>query len=211
MIGVLVKIKICGITNKEDALKCEKLGADALGFIFYKRSERFIKPEDAAIIVSLLSPFTFKIGVFVNDIAENVNSVAQRLKLNAVQLHGDEDVEFIKRIDYPAIKAFRVDESFDFMIINEYSSVSILLDSYNIKLFGGTGNKFNWNKIPESLRSKIILAGGINSSNVEYIINKIKPAAIDISSSVESSPGKKDIIKLKEIFNKINICRSSQC
>ncbi len=199
-----MKVKVCGINNLNDALLCQSFGADALGFIFYPGSKRYISPVDASKIIENLSPFIMKVGVFVNESSERISSIASKLKLNAVQLHGDETPKFINEVNFPVIKSFRITDRFDFSNLNEYKNVYYLLDSFSISQFGGTGNKFDWKLIPENLKSKIILAGGISADNIEEIFTKIKPAAVDLSSSLESEPGKKDKDKVQEFFRKLN-------
>ncbi len=196
-----MKVKICGITNIEDALLCEKLGADALGFIFYEKSKKHLQPNSARDIIKMLSPFTLKVGVFVNEIPENINVISKLAGLNIVQLHGDETPQQIAEINLPVIKAFRINEDFDFNVIDDYKNCYFLFDTYSSKQFGGTGKTFNWNIIPKHLKSKIILSGGISSSNIQRIINEVNPYAVDVSSSVEEYPGKKSEMKLKEFFN----------
>ena len=203
-----MKVKICGITNVEDALLCESLVADALGFIFYKRSKRFIAPETAGKIISELSPFTLKVGVFVNETAEEINEISKEIKLNAVQLHGEESPEIISKINLPVIKSFRIKNGFDFSILKRFENIPFLFDTYSEKEYGGTGKIFNWELIPGELRNKIILSGGVSINNIEEIYKKIKPAAVDLSSSLESGPGRKDSEKVKEFFKKINYLRS---
>lgn len=206
-----MRIKICGITNIEDALKAYGLGADALGFIFYKNSKRFIDAEKVKTIISELPPFIEKIGVFVNEVLAEINRIAEYCGLTNAQLHGDESPEICDAVSVPVIKAFRVNENFDFEIMNNYKVNHFLLDAFDKNEYGGTGLKFNWNLIPSHLRKKIILAGGITIENLEEIICKISPAAIDLSSSVESEPGKKDHKKLKEFFEKFNELREKKC
>lgn len=196
-----MKVKICGITNIEDALLCEKLGADALGFIFNEKSKKHLQPNSARDIIKMLSPFTLKVGVFVNEIPENINVISKLAGLNIVQLHGDETPQQIAEINLPVIKAFRINEDFDFNVIDDYKNCYFLFDTYSSKQFGGTGKTFNWNIIPKHLKSKIILSGGISSSNIQRIINEVNPYAVDVSSSVEEYPGKKSEMKLKEFFN----------
>jgi phosphoribosylanthranilate isomerase len=202
-----MRIKICGITNKEDALAAESFGADAVGFIFYKKSKRYVKPDQAENIIKQLSPFTTKVGVFVNDSFENINKISKLTGINVVQLHSDEHPDIIKSISLPAIKAFRVDDNFDYSKLNQYQEFSILLDAFSPNDYGGTGNRFNWEKIPDKIRNKIILAGGISSDNIEFIHKNINPAAVDVSSSLERTPGKKDINKMQKFFDKVNITR----
>jgi len=199
-----VRVKICGITRLEDALICEKLGADAIGYIFYGKSKRYIKPEDSRKISEKLSSFITKVGVFVNESAETINNISKVAGLNAVQLQGDESVEFLKQINVPVIKGFRVDDNFDFGILNTYKDYGMLLDSRSENEYGGTGHTFNWEKIPAEFKHKIILAGGVSSDNIEFIMKEIDPAAVDISSSLEVSPGIKDHNEIIKFINKIN-------
>lgn len=202
-----MKVKICGITRLEDALCCEKYGADAIGYIFFKGSKRYISPENAGEISSRLSPFILKTGVFVNEPADEINRIAKIAGLNAVQLSGDETLELAEEINLPVIKGFRVKDDFNFAVLNNYKNCGFLLDSFNEKEYGGTGKTFNWENIPAGMRGKIILAGGISAENIDLIINEIKPAAVDISSSVETAPGIKDENKIKIFMNKINSYR----
>jgi phosphoribosylanthranilate isomerase len=204
-----LKIKICGITNLEDALFCEKLGADALGFIFYKQSKRYIEPALAAEIINQLSIFTIKVGVFVNESSGNINKISKDAGLNLVQLHGDEKPEQIEQINLLAIKSFRVSKNFNFEIVNKYRNCGYLLDTFTPSSYGGTGISFDWNLIPDDLKSKIILSGGISSSNIEKIYHEIDPYAVDVSSSLEEFPGKKSEVRLKEFFNTINKLKQS--
>jgi phosphoribosylanthranilate isomerase len=202
-----MKIKVCGITNIEDALRAEMLGADALGFIFYNKSKRYIEPEKTKNITKELSPFTTKVGVFVNETPELINKFSEESGINVVQLHGDEELNITSKILFPVLKAFRVDDYFDFKQLENYSDYPILLDAHSNSEYGGTGQKFNWELIPNDIRSKIILAGGVSTENLEFIFNEIKPTGIDISSSLESEPGKKDKQKMEEFFKKVNQLR----
>jgi phosphoribosylanthranilate isomerase len=202
-----MKVKICGITNLDDALICEKEGADAIGFIFYKRSKRYILPKDAAEIAEKLSPFTAKVGVFVNEDVSAIAEIAEKTNINMVQLHGDENENYCMQIKLPVIKSFRIKEGFDYDRISKYNNVNYLLDSFVENNYGGTGSSFNWELIPMNLRDKIILSGGISEKNIEYIFKNIFPSAVDLSSSLESKPGKKDEWKVKSFFKKFNSLR----
>jgi phosphoribosylanthranilate isomerase len=124
-----------------------------------------------------------------------------------VQLQGDEELNIASKILLPVVKAFRVDDYFDFKQLNNFNDYPILLDTHSNSEYGGTGNKFNWELIPNDIRSKIILAGGVSTENLEFIFNEIKPTGIDISSSLESEPGKKDKQKMEEFFKKVNQLR----
>lgn len=201
--GADVKVKVCGITNIDDAKVCVDCGADALGFIFYKKSKRYIEPDEAKKIIDNLPFFVFKVGVFVNENHEMVNSIAKATGLNAVQLHGDESLEYCEKINYPVIKAIRVDDKLN-ENLEKYSQFAVLLDTKDTREYGGTGKRFDWELIPESNRSKIILAGGVSEDNIDEIFNRIKPQAIDLSSSLEKEPGIKDHKKVKSFFKKID-------
>ena len=198
-----MKVKICGITNLDDAKLSYELGADAIGFIFYEKSKRYIAPEKAKEIIRQIPAFVLKVGVFVNESTDKINNIAKGIKLNLIQLHGNESPEMIADIDLPVIKAFRVSEDFDYSIIKQYNNCSFLLDTYNKNEFGGTGQQFNWKNIPSEIKSEIILAGGISENNIEQICKDVNPYAIDVSSSIEKEPGKKDHKKLKKLFKKI--------
>ncbi len=199
-----MKIKICGITNLEDAQLCVKYGVDAIGFIFYPKSKRYIAPDKAAKISSSLPPFIHKVGVFVNEDATKVNSIAKVAKLNIVQLHGDESPQYISKINHPVIKSFGVDNSFDFSFLDKYTNCGILLDVKDTEQYGGTGKSFNWNLIPTEIRKDIIIAGGVGIKNILDIHKTINPYAVDISSAVEISPGIKDIAKVTELLRTTN-------
>lgn len=203
-----MKVKICGITNIEDALLAEQLGADAIGFIFYKASKRYISPEAARTISNKLSAFTLKVGVFVNETEDEINSIATTAKLNLIQLHGDEIPELAERLILPSIKSFRMQDAFDFSLLDKYPSANFLLDTFTQNEFGGTGKTFDWSIIPLSLRGRIIIAGGVSEKNVEDIFTNINPYAVDVSSSLEISPGKKDHDKMKNFFQIKNQLRS---
>ncbi|MCX6149453.1 MAG: phosphoribosylanthranilate isomerase [Ignavibacteriales bacterium] len=202
-----MKVKICGITNLNDALLCEASGADLLGFIFFNKSKRFINFAEAIQIIKKLSLFTIKVGVFVNESPELINSIVSQLKLNAVQLHGNETPELAAKIEAPVIKSFSVKDNFNFDAINEFKNITPLLDTFSNIQYGGTGKSFNWKIIPKNIRTNIILSGGISYRNIEDVIKEVNPIAVDLSSSLESEPGKKDEIKVKEFFNKINQIR----
>jgi phosphoribosylanthranilate isomerase len=206
-----VKVKICGITNINDAQIAVNNGADALGFIFYKKSKRYIDPAIAKDIIFQLPVFVIKVGVFVNETAETINKIGKLAGLNAVQLHGDERLEIIDEISLPVLKAFRVNNNFDYTLLNKYKQCSFLLDTYSNEEYGGTGETFEWNSIPDDLKTKIILAGGISIENIEDISKNISPQAIDVSSSIEDSPGKKNHNKLINLLKKVNDLRDYTC
>ena len=206
-----MRVKVCGITNLKDAKLCHKLGADALGFIFYEKSQRNISYSKTEEIIQQLPPFIVKVGVFVDQEVAEINTIAQKIGLNEVQLYGNVTQSVINEINLPVIKCFRIKNDYDFSLLNHYTNCSFMFDTYSDKALGGTGESFDWKIIPIEFRDKIILAGGVSNDNIEYLFNNINPAAVDISSSLESSPGKKNAIKLKEFFYKINKLRYTPC
>ncbi len=203
-----MRVKICGITNDSDALLCQQNGADAIGFIFYKKSPRYITPQQAAEITARLSPFMTRVGVFVDEPLEQLLETVARAGLHAVQLHGQESPEYVQHIPLPVIKSFRVTTGFDFSQLDQYPGCHFLLDSYSNKVYGGSGLRFDWNLIPAELRSRIILAGGINAENIVQVFQTIQPAAVDLSSALELEPGKKDSLKVEEFMRVVQQWRS---
>ncbi|MEP6788737.1 MAG: phosphoribosylanthranilate isomerase [Acidobacteriota bacterium] len=196
------KVKICGITNLQDALMSVRAGADTLGFNFYEKSSRFILSEKTAKIVEWLPKDISKVGVFVNDSLEKILEIANMAGLTAIQLHGDESPEFVKRLlavtGVEIIKVFRVSKDFTPEDVMKYGVDAILLDAYSMKERGGTGETFDWGiaKGLQALIPRLYLAGGLSPANVAEAIQKVRPYAVDVSSGVESSPGKKDPIKV---------------
>ena len=202
-----MKIKICGIRSLDDALLAANLGADAIGFILYEKSKRYITPNETKEIIKHLPPFITKVGVFVNEGLGYINQVVEETNLTSVQLHGDEPPNLVGSIRVPVIKAFRIHDNFDFNNLHLYKNCYYLLDTFDPNNFGGTGKKFNWDRIPQNLISKIILAGGITQDDLQIIKDEISPYAIDVSSSIEIEPGKKDEAKMKLLFGKLREIR----
>jgi phosphoribosylanthranilate isomerase len=198
-----MRVKVCGITNTDDAAICTELGADALGFIFYPRSKRYIEPAKAKEIIQKLPLFINKVGVFVNADLQYVNDIAADTGLTAVQLHGEEDSKYAEEIKLPVIKSFRVNRDFDFNLLKQFNKAVILLDTLSNSAYGGTGEVFHWEIIPEYIRKSIILAGGISTENIEKVYSEINPQAVDLSSSLEEKPGKKDHNKVRNFFNEL--------
>lgn len=200
----MVKIKICGITNLEDAKAAIEFGADALGFVFYNKSPRAISPDNARSIISSLPPFTSTVGVFVDEDNTSIEEIASYAGLNVIQLHGDEPPQAC-RLRKKVIKAIRVKELADIESLKSYSSVSaFLLDAYAPDSYGGTGQIFNWDIAVEAKKfGNIILAGGLNHTNIENAIRTVKPYGIDVATGVEGiRKGKKDLLKLKQFLEK---------
>lgn len=202
-----MRVKVCGITNVKDAVLCAELGTDALGFIFYKKSKRFINIENAKKIIVAVPSFTSKVGVFVNESANVINDTALNIGLSHIQLHGEEDQSIVDEIKLPVIKAIRINSLNDYEKVNNYSNCKFLLDTFSPKDFGGTGRKFDWSEIPAQMKSKIILSGGIEKDDLNFIFSEIHPEAIDLSSSLEILPGKKDSNKLIDFFTELRQLR----
>ena len=198
----MTQIKICGITNKEDALCAAQCGAAALGFIFYPPSPRYIKPADARKIVSALPAEMVKVGVFVNESVTEVKRIVEYCGLDMIQLHGDESPAYCRQ--YPAaqiIKAVELKNEADLVYANSYHVGAILVDSRHAGLYGGTGKKANWELAYRIKKKKsLILSGGLNEGNIAEAIKAVRPNALDINSGVELRPGKKDHAKLTRIF-----------
>ena len=194
-----VKVKICGITNESDATAAVHAGADALGFIFYEGSPRYIKPERAAKIVARLPPFVITVGVFVNMPAEVIQEVQGTTGIHVVQLHGDESPEFCKKLDGPVIKALRVrDESWR-VEAETYPVSALLLDTFVETQYGGTGKTFDWQLVKNS-PYRIILSGGLNPRNLAQAARIVRPYGIDTGSGVELEPGLKDHKKMEDFL-----------
>jgi phosphoribosylanthranilate isomerase len=198
-----VRIKICGITNKEDALAAAHLGADALGFVFAP-SPRKISAESAREIIKDLPPFVQTVGVFVDEDPERVSSMAARCGLDILQLHGSESVDYCSSFDRRVIKAVRLQSRDELKNLSKYVNVvdALLLDTYVPNKLGGTGITFDWKLAVEARRyGRIVLAGGLNPENVAAAISMVKPYAVDASSGLEKRPGVKDHKKMAQFMS----------
>lgn len=205
---LIAKVKICGITNYEDAAAAVDMGADMLGFNFYQDSPRHIAPRQAAEIVSRLPAFVDIAGVFVNESFEKIEKAIELCHLDWVQFHGDEDPQFCQQfvsLNVKTMKAIGVKDKNDIARADEFSTDAILLDAFDPKKYGGTGISFDWN-IVGHIRKRIFLAGGINSDNAAKAIG-LGVYGIDICSGVESQPGRKDHKKMKMLFENIKHLR----
>ena len=199
----MVRIKICGITNLEDALLVSELGADALGFIFYPESPRKVAPAAARAIIAQLPPLVTTVGVFVDEDAAAVRELAARVGLDWVQLHGQESPEYCRSLGRRVIKGFRVQDEHSLTALAAYrgAAQALLLDTYKKGQIGGTGETFDWALAREAQKyGPIILAGGLNPENVARAIETAQPQAVDVASGVETAPGKKDPEKLERFF-----------
>jgi phosphoribosylanthranilate isomerase len=197
----MVKVKICGITNLDDAMAAADFGADALGFVFFKKSPRYISPANAKKIIKRLPPFISTVGVFVNENKNTIEKVVLQAGINIIQLHGDEPPKACN-LSRPAIKVIRVKSIDSLEIISKYKDKvsAFLLDTYTPEVFGGTGQIFNWDIAAEAKKfGKVILAGGLTPENIEKAVRLVHPYAVDVSSGVEAEKGKKNHKKM-ELF-----------
>jgi phosphoribosylanthranilate isomerase len=193
----MVRVKICGITNREDALCAVEHGADALGFIFYPGSRRYIPPDWAERIVGDLPPFVTPVGVFVNETRDRIRATAEAVGIRAIQLHGDEPPEVCRDLPAPVIRALRVGEGFEVAHLGAYPVGTFLLDTAREGIYGGTGETFDWEIAREAASfGYIILSGGLNPDNVTEAVRVARPYGVDCSSGVETEPGRKDHQKL---------------
>ena len=192
-------VKICGITNLEDALGAAEAGADCLGFNFYPRSPRFIPPDLARKIVEQLPGSILTVGVFVNETPGEVERIADRAGVKGLQLHGDESPTYCESFsDRYLIKAFRVSSNFERIAVNEYKVDALMLDGFDESLRGGTGKVFDWTVAQDVKRIgfNLFLAGGLSPENVVAAIDTVHPYAVDACSSLESAPGKKNLARV---------------
>jgi phosphoribosylanthranilate isomerase len=202
------KVKICGITNADDAIKAVQLGADLLGFNFYPQSPRYIEPKEAKKIIRKLPAFVDIVGLFVNADTDTICKTAGDLLLDWVQLHGDESPGFctsLNNISAQIMKAIRIKNGKDLEYAKNFSTDALLLDAYHPSLYGGTGERFDWNSLPELtgyMFGKTFLAGGINPENVIEAIGH-GFYGIDVCSGIEDSPRKKNHKKMIELFKNI--------
>lgn len=202
----MVKIKICGITNKIDAIEAVRLNVDMLGFVLYKKSARYVRPGTIIDIANELPPYIAKVGVFVDEDAGKVSDLARECSLDILQFHGDESPEYCLQFkgSYKIIKAFKIKDKQSLKNINDYDADFYMLDTYSKWSKGGTGKSFDWNLIErfEFLRP-VILSGGLTPENVIEAIRSISPYGVDASSGLEASGGKKDPDLMKKFVENI--------
>jgi len=201
----IVKVKICGITNLDDAKAAVDMGADLLGFNFYPKSPRYLTVEKAIEIIDQIPTFVDTAGIFVNPTAEQIKEITDHGFLNWMQLHGDETPRFCETLKWfhvKTIKAIRVRSAEDIARIEQFHTDAILLDAFNSKLYGGTGETFDWDLIGDINSKRIFLAGGINAENAADAV-RLGVYGIDACSGIESSPGKKDHKKMQQLFENI--------
>lgn len=197
-----VRVKICGITQLEDALFAVNAGADALGFVFYDKSPRHVSAAQAAAICRVLPPFVTCVGLFVDASAEFVQSVLHTVPLDLLQFHGDETAAYCAQFGKAYLKAVRVTAATNLLkYAADFAAASgLLLDAYVAGVPGGTGEAFDWKLIPENFPKPVVLSGGLTPVNVADAIKHTRPWAVDVSSGVESAKGIKDLHKIAQFI-----------
>ncbi len=196
-------VKICGITNLEDALHAVRCKADALGFIFYEESDRFIAPDRAKEIVARMPRHVSKVGVFVDADQKYIRTITKHVKLSAVQLSDNQGADDLIGYETSVIKVFRVKPDFDVEVMRNYIVDAFLLDTHSETKAGGTGRTFDWNiAIRAKEFGKIILSGGLTPENIAGAVQFVQPYGVDVSSGVEKEVGKKDPVKVRDFIAK---------
>ena len=192
------RIKICGITTPEDARQAVLVGADALGLVFYKGSRRCVEVAEARHILEATPPFVTRVALFVNTPEDRIRHVLGSLDLDLLQFHGDEADEECARYGKPWIKALRLREGLDAAVLARQfpGALGFVLDKHEARQYGGTGRCFDWSLVPATIGKPLILAGGLSAENVQQAIRQVRPWAVDVSSGVESAPGRKDFARL---------------
>ncbi|HET9846448.1 MAG TPA: phosphoribosylanthranilate isomerase [Nitrospira sp.] len=209
-----LKVKICGITNVEDASVAVAAGADALGFIFYEKSPRYVVPAVAARIIAGLPPLVTAVGVFVNEGLATVRSIMDTCGLALAQLHGNEDAAYCRELSRPAMKALRLKDRSSFLSLAEYQGRAgvrgFVIDTFSEMAYGGTGQVADWRLASEAAKTaSILLAGGLTPDNVADAIRAVRPYGVDVSSGVESVPGRKDHEKVRAFIGAVRVVSSS--
>ncbi|MHC4626043.1 MAG: phosphoribosylanthranilate isomerase [Planctomycetota bacterium] len=205
---LIVKVKICGITNYEDARAAIDMGADLLGFNFFPKSPRFVTPEEAGDMVNRLPALIDTSGIFVNASIEQIRETMELCPLDWAQLHGDETPEFCRSLtshNVKTMKAVRVRDEADIERAGDFFTDAVLLDAFHPDKYGGTGVTFDWSVVVHSTK-RVFLAGGINPDNAAAAV-KLGVYGIDVCSGIEAEPGKKDHKKMKELFDNIRHLR----
>lgn len=207
-----LKIKICGLTSLDDVLTVADLGADYIGFIFYEKSPRCNKPEEVARILSKYNGSSVPVAVFVNAPEETILEILHQTGIRVVQLHGAESlslIEPLKKRRYHVFQAVAVKDKNSFEEVRKYVPDRFLLDAWHPILKGGTGKTFDWDCLKENIEfvEKAIIAGGLNPENINKLLEEYSPWGVDISSGVEMAPGKKDPLKLQQLFKRVESYR----
>lgn len=199
------RVKICGITRLEDALSAVAQGADALGFVFYAKSPRAVTPEQAAAILAQLPPFVSSVGLFVNAPPQEIDATLERAPLDLLQFHGEESARDCAAFSRPYIKAIRMAPEVNLAEqARRYSQArALLLDTYVAGVQGGTGQRFDWSRIPENFAKPLVIAGGLDAENVAEVIQQARPYAVDVSGGVEAAKGIKDPAKISAFMRAV--------
>ena len=205
MLDVATKVKICGITNQEDARAAAQAGADAIGFVFCPASPRHVTPSQAALLAHGLPPWIVRTGVFVNSPAEDVQEAITQCGLSMLQFHGEETPDYCRQFGIMSMKAFRVREKSTLEELQLFSTDAWLLDAWSDAGHGGTGKTFDWDFAARAvaLGRPVFLAGGLTAENVAGAIRQVRPYAVDVSSGVELSPGKKDHDRIRRFIESV--------
>jgi len=204
-----IRIKICGITRTEDALAAAMLGVDALGFIFFRKSPRYIEPAAAAEIIRKLPPYISRVGVFVNETPETIAEVVRIAGIDTLQLHGEETADFCRSMSIPVVKSLGMRPDFDFSALTTFPVAGFLLDTWKGGLTGGSGVCGDWNiaRAVTNRCDRVILAGGLNPSNVSSALDAVMPYGVDLNSGVEVKPGIKNPRKMRDAVQVIRMWR----
>ena len=199
--------KICGITRPEDALSATRAGADAIGLVFYPKSPRAVTIEQAGAICAVLPPFVTAVGLFVDADHFEVEDIINAVPLDLLQFHGEETPAQCEAFNKPYIKAIRMRDDVDLAeAARQYASArGLLVDTYNPAEAGGTGEVFDWDRVPDGLDTPIILAGGLEPGNVAEAVKRVRPYAVDVSSGVEQSKGIKDAGRIRAFINAVSM------
>ena len=208
---MITRVKICGLTRSEDIDAAVAGGADAIGLVFYPPSPRSVNIEQARLLAARIPAFVTVTGLFVNPAREEVQEVLNHVPLDLLQFHGDETPAFCESFGRRWIKAVRVREPGQIeSAFDQYANAAgLLVDAWDPQRYGGTGQSFNWELIPQERPMPLILAGGLSSANVTGAIRQVRPWAVDVSGGVESAKGEKDATKLTEFFNEVRrVCKT---
>ena len=200
------RVKICGFTRVEDAVCAARLGVDAIGLVFYPPSPRNVDIDQAIKIVNALPAFVSVVALFVDEQEARIREVLERVSIDCLQFHGDEPAEACRLYGKRYMKAVRMQEGIDISgLARQYhDAAGLLLDAYHPGAKGGTGSRFDWNRIPEQCALPIVLAGGLDESNARQAVQTVRPYALDVSSGVEAEKGVKDALKMAAFIREVN-------
>jgi phosphoribosylanthranilate isomerase len=199
------RVKFCGITRFDDAQLAVELGVDALGFVFYEKSPRYVAAGEAAEIIRRLPPLVCKVGLFVDAHPDEVTKILADVPIDVVQFHGEESAAECDRAGRPYIKVVRMSDGVDLAAeaARFPGAAALLIDAYDAETVGGTGNAFDWTRVPAMVPKPIVLAGGLDASNVARAIATVRPYAVDVSSGIERDKGIKDPVKMSEFMQEV--------